>query len=549
MKKILIPILLLSCFFSKAQNPFNGNAANAALLIRFTDTTGIVPKVSDSIAAIILRKADSTFYIYTKPNPKWTKFAGAGTTYTFQNSLTSSGGNVNLVNDATSPGNKTFYGVNGSGTKKWLFHGYGTLMDADTLKVDTATLKNVFGAGSGTSPGGATTNIQFNNAGVFGGSANNTWDNTNFIQKITTPTTATTVYPSFLAQNTATASSGNQMYGGTFASEGQGWKTTATAASQEVGYRMYTKPYQGTTNPGGEFVIQHNINAGTYFEAFKFDGGAASGGATNFQFMNTTANGSGIYFAVGTGTTHNFLTVSTTSVLDLGGITINSNGTHWTVGGSAAWSPAANGTQNLGEATLAWATGNINAITSTGNLVLTAASGSFMVQQNSTAAFGSSVTTTGAKAWTFGYMTNGVSQANGSAIIVDSNNNVLLQSGGGAVQNTSFRGGIALASSNTITAGSSSTIANSIINTYINPASLIATYTITLPSAPIDGAVIQIFGGGTLTGGATVVTSFTISPNSGQSIVQGATGVTTLLAGGCYIYQWNAADNSWYRKQ
>lgn len=42
---------------------------------------------------------------------------GGGTTYTFQNSLTESGGFVNLVNDATSPGNLYFYGTNGSGTK------------------------------------------------------------------------------------------------------------------------------------------------------------------------------------------------------------------------------------------------------------------------------------------------------------------------------------------------------------------------------------------------------------------------------------------------
>lgn len=180
---------------------------------------------------------------------------------------------------------------------------------------------------------------------------------------------------------------------------------------------------------------------------------------------------------------------------------------------------------------------------------LTISASTFLSQQNSTAAFGSIVSATGAKSWTFGYLTNNTSQANGSAIVVDSNNNVSLQSGGGAVQYTSFRGGVAYASSNTITSGTSSTIANAIINTYINPASLIAAYTLTLPSAPLDGTLVQVFGGGTITGGGTVVTAFTISANSGQTITQGATGVTTLLAGACYIYQYNASDNSWYRKQ
>jgi hypothetical protein len=37
---------------------------------------------------------------------------------------------------------------------------------------------------SATSPGGANTNIQFNNAGVFGGSSNNTWNNNNRRQEI-----------------------------------------------------------------------------------------------------------------------------------------------------------------------------------------------------------------------------------------------------------------------------------------------------------------------------------------------------------------------------
>ena len=183
---------------------------------------------------------------------------------------------------------------------------------------------------------------------------------------------------------------------------------------------------------------------------------------------------------------------------------------------------------------------------SSGSNQLTFSGSTFLSQQNSTAAFGSLISTAGAKSWTFGYLTNNVSQSNGSAIIVDSNNNVTLQSGGGAVQYTSFRGGVAYASSATITSGTSSTIANAIIRTYINPASTIATYTLTLPSAPLDGTTVQIFGGGTITTGA-VVTALTISPNSGQSIV--GTSVTTLSVGPAIIYEYNSVNTSWYRQQ
>ena len=44
---------------------------------------------------------------------------------------------------------------------------------------DTGSAWDQLSVSSGGSPGGSTGNIQYNNAGVFGGSANNTWDNTN----------------------------------------------------------------------------------------------------------------------------------------------------------------------------------------------------------------------------------------------------------------------------------------------------------------------------------------------------------------------------------
>lgn len=99
-----------------------------------------------------------------------------------------------------------------------------------------------------------------------------------------------------------------------------------------------------------------------------------------------------------------------------------------------------------------------------------------------------------------------------------------------------------------ITSGTSSTIANLVSNILFNPGSLIATYTLTLPSNPADAQIVKIHFGGTIAGNATVVTALTISPNSGQTIEQ-KIAPTTGLGGDCYIYQYNIALSTWYREQ
>ena len=91
-----------------------------------------------------------------------------------------------------------------------------------------------------------------------------------------------------------------------------------------------------------------------------------------------------------------------------------------------------------------------------------------------------------------------------------------------------------------------STISNNVTNYLINPASLIATYTLTLPSNPIDAQVVKVHFGGTITSGA-VITSLTVSPNSGQTIT--GSSITTAAVSSCYIYTYNAALASWYREQ
>jgi hypothetical protein len=55
--------------------------------------------------------------------------------------------------------------------------------------------------------------------------------------------------------------------------KGSGWKTDATAGAQDVEFRAYVLPVQGTANPTGDFVIQQSINNAAYGDVFKISSG------------------------------------------------------------------------------------------------------------------------------------------------------------------------------------------------------------------------------------------------------------------------------------
>lgn len=115
-----------------------------------------------------------------------------------------------------------------------------------------------------------------------------------------------------------------------------------------------------------------------------------------------------------------------------------------------------------------------------------------------------------------------------------------------ALQHTLVKRGIAWQSTQSITSGTSATVGDNIITVVFDPASVIATYTLTLPATPVDGQEIRIQFGGTVAGGAAVVTSLTISANSGQALMQ-ASAPTTANGGDCFIYQYKLSNTKWYR--
>jgi hypothetical protein len=109
----------------------------------------------------------------------------------------------------------------------------------------------------------------------------------------------------------------------------------------------------------------------------------------------------------------------------------------------------------------------------------------------------------------------------------------------------SVEGNFALHSWQTITVGTTTTLGNTINIALTNPASVLASHTITMPASPVDGQQMIFLFGGTITSGA-VVTAFTISANSGQGLIE-PSAPTTANAGDSFIYVYKSSTTKWYR--
>ena len=146
-------------------------------------------------------------------------------------------------------------------------------------------------SGGGT-PGGSTTQIQYNNAGSFAGSANFVWDNTNVRVGIAQSSPTSRFHLNFnqnsetqadangiLLANSTPAILGTQSISPAIVWQGNGWKTTATAASQETRWRADVLPIQGTSAPTSQWQLSYSINGAAY---------------TNVLTVNSNATGVGV---------------------------------------------------------------------------------------------------------------------------------------------------------------------------------------------------------------------------------------------------------------
>lgn len=128
-----------------------------------------------------------------------------------------------------------------------------------------------------------------------------------------------------------------------------------------------------------------------------------------------------------------------------------------------------------------------------------------------------------------------------SAVTCYGQNKITIHSGSGGGSSAFVSDSI-----QTHTSGATVTINNAVNIIYINPASSISTLTITMPSTPHQLKELQVYFGGTITTG-TVVTSLTVTGNTGQTILQ-ATSPSSVEAGECIVYKYNSSLSKWFRQ-
>lgn len=161
--------------------------------------------------------------------------------------------------------------------------------------LDTAGLRSTIGASA--NPGGSNTQLQYNNSSAFGGTAGATWDATNTGITISKSSLGVTqnIATGFRLVNPTAAAAGSQQISPMLYFEGQGWKTTATAASQSTAYTVDVLPVQGSTAPDASLRVRQIINGGTaqtvgeFYPAGMHIGGN-NGGGINFVGAPSVGN-------------------------------------------------------------------------------------------------------------------------------------------------------------------------------------------------------------------------------------------------------------------
>jgi len=121
------------------------------------------------------------------------------------------------------------------------------------------------------------------------------------------PTDATGI----MLENQTAAAAAAQQASPSITWSGNGWKTTATAASQPVKFQSYVLPVQGTTAPSGTWTLQSSINNAAYANALTIS--SAGNGVFTGTLGATSASFSGS-LTVGLSTSGNFLVASGAAV-------------------------------------------------------------------------------------------------------------------------------------------------------------------------------------------------------------------------------------------
>ena len=151
---------------------------------------------------------------------------------------------------------------------------------------------------TGANPAGSGSELQFRSSGTAFGAVTNSSVSGGTLTLGNAEALATTPTAYLTLRNTTAATVGVPVQvSPSIVLEGQGWKTTATAASQTVRFRQNVLPVQGTTNPSATLQIQSEINnSGTWANNLTLTSGSSvmllgvSNGTGEIQFGTTGVN-------------------------------------------------------------------------------------------------------------------------------------------------------------------------------------------------------------------------------------------------------------------
>ncbi len=158
------------------------------------------------------------------------------------------------------------------------------------------------GSGSGVSFG-SDNQIPFTNTTTddFDYSANLTFDGTLFSAISNSLGVTQDDTKGALLINTTDAAAGAQQISPSLRFRSEGWKTTATAASQPIDFRQFLLPVQGTTAPTGTLFWQSQINDGGYSDRMSLDSAALLTTGSLKLVGNNAHSASGPTFSIGGG--------------------------------------------------------------------------------------------------------------------------------------------------------------------------------------------------------------------------------------------------------
>lgn len=282
-------------------NTFNGK--QGAITLTTTGTSGAATFIANTLN--IPQYAGTTYS------------AGTGLTLTTGTFSVNTSQNIATLSNLTSNGLVTTSG--GGGTLGVTVPGTGVLTalavntgSAGAFVVNGGALgtpssgvaTNLTGTASGLTAGTVTTNANLTGPITSSGNATSIASQTGTGTKFVVDTSPTIITPAIttsavitnnalgtssaiglqLTNTTAAAAAAQQVSPSTIWT-GQGWKTTATAASQTVAFQAYTLPVQGAANPSAEWHLGGSINGGAFSDALIVQ--AISGNTAKATFTTT----------------------------------------------------------------------------------------------------------------------------------------------------------------------------------------------------------------------------------------------------------------------